>query len=208
MVARKRMVPLSGKERIKLLGLKKPQKKKAGGRTATVFDINSILRIQKQHLMSMKKEGSGRSGFLIHKFTRAKLGKIILGRAGKVYVSRGVRGKGAYLVGHFNKRWLDNPKIKLQVYSKKGKKIISGEYAYLQHIATSSEAHARTALELERRFERDAKKRGVPYILGEVALEPLNKTSLDFHLKRGSELIASYKASKTNVTWGVLAKEI
>jgi predicted GNAT superfamily acetyltransferase len=182
------------------------KKRKDSLHVANLLDVKSVLAVQKEHLLNAQREGSRQHGFLVHSFTPIELSKIILSRKGRVYVSRGENGN-AYLIGYFNKRHFNDPKIKLKIYSQKGKDILDGNYAYLRHVATAQAVHARVAMKLERRFFEDAIKRKIPYVLGEVALEPLNKTSLDFHLKNGGELIASYVDSG-RITWGIIAKKI
>jgi predicted GNAT superfamily acetyltransferase len=177
--------------------------KKSRITTANRFNVGEVLKVG-------EKVKESKRGFLIHQFSIKELRQIVRSKKSRVYIAKSSTGVNAYLVGHFGKKWLDSPQIKktLKIYSNKGKEIISGEYAYLQHVAVAGDAHARKAFELEKRFAKDAKEKGFKFVLGEVALNPLNKTSFDFHLKFGGELIASYVDPITKVTWGVISREI
>ncbi len=188
-------------------------------RRARIGNIPHILRIQDMWGFSKLEDAS--SGFLVHTLPGEEVEGLI-GVSGKhlwVYDSSG--RVGGYLIAYDKSRWLEKDESMLTARflggDGKNRRIIESEWLYGRHIARHPEAEGKVPFALENALFNEARSRGIPYAVAEIATGPgtrkHNAPSLIFNVgKMGWKTIGQRderdEALNLQFVWQIIAKNL
>jgi len=206
--------------------LKNPRDKQITTQYASSNDIQGILSVQKENLLSVKapnllsEQGSEtnedtkeieREGFLIHAVTQEELEKLITDKQNIILlVTKENDEVDGYALAYdlniwkrFKPQWEKNIRVPQDMFE-----LLSEEkILYLRHIARKKSAKGRGSRLMEMLIN-EARSRGYKYIICEILEKPItNKASIEFHQRFGFNEIGQVEENE-NFIWGLFIKKL
>lgn len=178
-------------------------------RPATEKDLDKIIEIaQSRAITNTKVENDSKKGFLIYMMDREELIKYQNQNGHYLYVCESNNSIEAYIAA-CDKSKISTGKFENAIfYNSKDKEIVDSKFLYGKHVAKKHNASGEIIQDLEEELFTNAKNNGYKHFIAEIAINPTNEKSINFHTKNGFRIIGEYYDSNKNVNWGIYYKQL
>lgn len=177
-------------------------------RSALKGDINGILEVQNELLLSDKRENAEKKGFLIYPVKSEELEDVIISGLNIIIVAVCENKIVGYGLTYDLKEWM---KVKKEMHIEADglvkKHLLKDKILYFRHIVRKENFHG-VGERIEAEVYQQARREGYRFVVGEILEKPIsNERSRDVHIRRGFGKIGQVSYGDEKL-WGLYEKKL